>query len=94
MLFVCLCRLAAAFWKTRKGAIIFWLDLTFLARLTMALPRWLDMPLVEVILPKVCIPNPMAACEVHGLVRRSIMLWSSGFFTLVALRPMVLIVLL
>ena len=48
-----------------------WLDLTSLARLTMALPRWLDILLVEVILPKVCIPNPIAACAVQLLVRRS-----------------------
>ena len=70
-----------------------WLDLTSLARLTMALPRWLDILLVEVILPKVCIPNPIAACAVQDLVRRSSMLWSGGFFTLVVLRPMLLVVL-
>ena len=71
-----------------------WLDLTSLARFTMALPRWVAMPLVEVILPKVCTPNPMAAWEVHDLVRRSRMLWLDGFFTLVVLRPMLLKVLL
>ena len=58
MWFVRVCRLMAAFLTTKKWAIMSWLVLTSLDRYTMALPRWFEMLLLEVIVPKVCTPQP------------------------------------
>ena len=51
-----------------------WLVLTSLDRYTMALPRWFEMLLVEVIVLKVCTPNPVAACEAKDWVKGSMII--------------------